>query len=110
MVIEMVGGPFQGLVHEVAPDVAIPSSIGLLRDGMRHWYNVNIDDCVAIYSHCEADIGPQRGPSSLSKIKAESAAMMRELNWRICSRCHMSRPPNLMYDGQGECKMCLKRS
>jgi hypothetical protein len=105
MVIEMVDGPMSGLVHEIAEDVAIPSFIGLLKAGMRHWYVVNAGDGIATYSHSEAELGPQRGPSSLEKIQAENKAMMRELNWWVCQACKLWRPPILKSDGD-VCKIC----
>jgi hypothetical protein len=105
MVIEMVDGPMSGLVHEIAEDVAIPSFIGLLKAGMRHWYAVNAGDGIATYSHSEADGGLQGGPSEREAAKAENLAMMREIGWWVCQACKLWRPPILKSDGD-VCKIC----
>lgn len=103
MTVEMVGGPLNGRFHEIAAHRAVPSSIGFRRGKLLHWYAVEVHNLIAIYTHSDTEVQPQR------HVKAEHHAMMNELGWGVCSACHRHVPPNLIGNGEGVCKMCLKK-
>lgn len=108
MKLELFGGPLSGKVHEVAAHRAIPTSIGFLHGGQRHWYLVDVQEEEAVYMHSEDDLGPQRGPRSVEAIQAENKAISKELGWWICAKCKCSRPPILKGNIPGVCKICLR--
>ena len=52
MVIELLGGPLNGVIHEVWGNLQ-PSRIALPDEGELHWYDV-LADGTAIYDRSEA--------------------------------------------------------
>jgi hypothetical protein len=55
-VLELIGGPLDGLIHEVAGDWPVPNALGLCPDNddtVRHWYVTDEKQEKATFHHSE---------------------------------------------------------
>lgn len=59
--IELIGGPLDGTIHEVAHGFAVPDRIGLpdKATNARHWYQVDAGRGTALYVESVTTIEPE---------------------------------------------------
>lgn len=103
MNIRLIGGPLHGRLHEVEGHRPIPNAIGMRCGGELCWYEVNIHDLTATYTHSTDPYGHEEDK------RAEHCAMQRELGWFFCGSCRRTVPPNLTSKENGVCKLCRRK-
>jgi hypothetical protein len=53
MILELLGGPLNGVIHEIHDGFLIPDALALPDEGKLHWYVTGEDQQTATYHHSE---------------------------------------------------------
>ncbi len=80
MIVELKGGPMDGVVHEVEHGRKLPDSIGIYGVDGTHWYDVHTKRRVHAGTYSHTHLLPQKGPSSVNNITAASRHIRDELD------------------------------
>lgn len=54
-VVELKGGPLNGVIHELHAGFPAPDSLSFVKDGLRHHYHTRSSRTIADFHHSEPD-------------------------------------------------------